>query len=88
VPTAKEAGYDLAVYSPFGLVGPKGMDPVVVARLQAAFRKATSDAAYQKVLEDYDLIPYLMSSDEYRKYATEQFAREKVLLPQLGFKPE
>jgi len=88
VPTAKEVGYDLAVYSPFGLVGPKGMDPVVVARLQAAFRKATADAAYQKVLEDYDLIPYLMSSDEYRKYATEQFAREKVLLPQLGFKPE
>lgn len=88
VPTAKEVGYDLSVYSPLGLVGPKGMDPAVVARLQAVFRKATSDPAYQKVLEDYDLIPYLMSSDEYRKYSTEQFAREKVLLPQLGFKPE
>ncbi len=88
VPTAKEAGYNVAVYSPFGVVGPKGMDPAVVARLQNAFRKATADPAYQKVLEDYDLQPFLMSADEYRKYAAEQFAREKVLLPQLGFKPE
>ncbi|MBT9507053.1 tripartite tricarboxylate transporter substrate binding protein [Rhodoferax sp.] len=88
VPTLKETGYPLAVYSPLGLVGPKGMDPAVVARLQNAFRKATSDPAYQKVLEDYDLQPYLMSSDEYRKYAGEQFARDKALLPQLGFKPD
>lgn len=88
VPTAKEIGYNVVVYSPFGVVGPKGMDPAVVARLQSALRKATSDPAYLKVLEDYDMQPFLMNSDEYRKYATEQFAREKVLLPQLGFKPE
>lgn len=88
VPTAKEVGYNIAVYSPFGVVGPKGMDPAIVARLQNAFRKATADPAYLKVLEDYDLQPFFMTADEYRKYATEQFAREKVLLPQLGFRPE
>lgn len=88
VPTVREVGYDLAVYSPFGLVGPKGLEPAVLARLQSAFRKATADPAYQKVLEDSDFQSYLMSSDEYRKYASEQFAREKVLLSQLGFKPE
>ncbi len=87
-PTAKELGYDVAVRSPFGLVGPKGMDPAVVDRLQKAFGKATADPAYRKVLEDYDLQSSLMSSEEYRKYASEQFAREKVLLPQLGFKLE
>jgi tripartite-type tricarboxylate transporter receptor subunit TctC len=88
VPTVKEVGYDMAVYSPLGLVGPKGMDPAVVTRLQNAFRKAASDPAYHKVLDDYDLQPRLMSSEEYRKYAGEQFARDKVLLSQLGFKPE
>jgi tripartite-type tricarboxylate transporter receptor subunit TctC len=88
VPTVKELGYNLAVYSPLGLVGPKGMDPAVVARLEGAFRKASSDPAYLKVLDDYDLQARLMSSGEYRQYAAEQFARDKVLLPQLGFKPE
>lgn len=85
-PTAKELGYDVVVRSPFGLVGPKGMDPAVVDRLHKAFVKATADPAYRKVLDDYDLQPALMSPEEYRKYASEQFARDKVLLPQLGFK--
>lgn len=88
VPTAKELGYNLAVYSPTGIVGPKGMPPAVVAKLHAAFRKASMDTAYNKVLEDYDLTPLLMTSEEYRKYATEQFAREKTQLQKLGFKPE
>lgn len=87
-PTAKELGYDVVVRSPLGLVGPKGMDPAVVDRLHKAFVKATSDPAYRKVLDDYDLQPALMSAEEYRKYASEQFARDKVLLPQLGFKLE
>jgi len=76
----KEVGYDMAVYSPLGLVGPKGMDPAVVTRLQNAFRKATSDPAYLKVLDDYDLQPRLMSAEGCPKYAGEQFARDKVLL--------
>lgn len=88
VPTAKELGYNLSVYSPVGIVGPKGMPPAVVAKLHAAFRKASMDAAYNKVLEDYDLTPLHMTSEEYRKYATEQFAREKTQLQKLGFKLE
>lgn len=88
VPTAKELGYNLSVYSPVGIVGPKGMPPAVVAKLHAAFRKASMDTAYNKVLEDYDLTPLHMTSEDYRKYATEQFAREKTQLQKLGFKPE
>jgi tripartite-type tricarboxylate transporter receptor subunit TctC len=30
VPTAKELGYNVVSNSPYGLVGPKGMDPAVV----------------------------------------------------------
>lgn len=88
VPTVKEAGHGLTVYSPFGLVGPRGMDPAVVARLHGAFSKAAADPAYQKVLEDYDFVPYPMDPTGYRRYATEQFEREKTLLQSLGFKPE
>lgn len=88
VPTARELGYDLSVYSPIGIVGPKGMNPAVVAKLHAAFKAASMNAAYNKVLDDYDLTPHLMTHDEYRKYAVEQFAREKTQLQQLGFKLE
>jgi len=88
VPTVKEAGHELTVYSPFGIVGPRGMDPAVVARLHAAFSKAAADPAYQKVLEDYDFVPYRMDPAAYRQYAVDQFAREKTLLQSLGFKPE
>ena len=88
VPTARELGYNLSVYSPIGIVGPKGMNPVVVAKLHAAFKKASMDAAYNKVLDDYDLTPLPMTHEEYHKYAVEQFAREKTQLQQLGFKPE
>src|SRR5574339_210795 len=38
-PTAKELGIDIVSYSPYGIVGPKGMDPKVVKILHDAFRK-------------------------------------------------
>ena len=40
VPTLKELGYPLVIDSPWGLAGPKGMDPKIVARLHDAFKKA------------------------------------------------
>ena len=76
------------MYSPLGLAGPKGMDPAVVTRLRNAFRKATTNSFYHKALGDYDPQSRPMSSNDYRKFAGEQFARGKVLLSQLGFKPK
>ena len=43
VPTAKELGYDIVYASPYGIVGPKGMDPAVVKALHDAFKKAMDD---------------------------------------------
>ena len=39
-PTLKELGYPFVFDSPFGLAGPKGMDPAVVEKLHDAFKKA------------------------------------------------
>jgi tripartite-type tricarboxylate transporter receptor subunit TctC len=43
VPTLAEHGYDWDFNAPFGLAGPKGMDPAVVKKLHDAFKKAYDD---------------------------------------------
>ncbi len=86
VPTARELGYNVAVYSPIGLVGPRGMAPATVERLHKAFRQAMSAPAVLRILEDHDAEPYLLDPEGYLRYAREQFAREKAMLPALGFK--
>jgi tripartite-type tricarboxylate transporter receptor subunit TctC len=86
VPTLRELGHDIVVNSPIGLAGPKGMDPKVVKVLHDAFRKAMADPAYNRALEQNDQVHLYMGSEEYRKYAIEQTAREKRFVQELGIK--
>ncbi|MEJ8845837.1 tripartite tricarboxylate transporter substrate binding protein [Variovorax rhizosphaerae] len=88
VPTLRELGYDFVVQSPFGLVAPKNMDPAVRARLYAAFRKAADDPAYNRILSDFDLAPWPVDGATYTQYAAKQYAHEKQMLDEIGFKPE
>jgi tripartite-type tricarboxylate transporter receptor subunit TctC len=50
VPTAKDLGYNVVSTSPYGLVGPKGMDAAVVKTLRDAFRKAIDEPKHTEVL--------------------------------------
>jgi len=88
VPTVRELGHDLAVESLIGLVAPKNLDPAIAARLHAAFAKASTNADYLRMLDEFDLYPQLMPADGYRAYAAAQLEREKTLLAESGFKPE
>ncbi|RYE49934.1 MAG: tripartite tricarboxylate transporter substrate binding protein, partial [Hyphomicrobiales bacterium] len=56
VPTLKELGYPLVYDSPYGIAGPKGMDPKVVAKLDDAFRKAVEDPAVQATMVRLDQV--------------------------------
>ena len=88
VPTAKELGHDLVIDSAIGLVAPKNLDPAIAARLHAAFKKATDDPDYRRMLDEFDLIPYYQSGQTYRAYAEAQLQKEKAMLDESGFKPE
>jgi tripartite-type tricarboxylate transporter receptor subunit TctC len=88
VPTVKELGHNFVIESPVGLVAPKNLDPAIAARLHAAFKKATDDPDYRRVLEEFDLSPHYRSAQEYRAYAAAQLAKEKAMLAESGFKPE
>ncbi len=83
-PTAKELGYDVVSYSPYGIVGPKGMDPKVVKILHDAFKKAMDDPEHQKVLQQLDQVYWYRSSDDYAKWAAETYVSERALIERLG----
>jgi tripartite-type tricarboxylate transporter receptor subunit TctC len=83
-PTAKELGYDVVSYSPYGIVGPKGMDPKVVKILHDAFKKASEDPENQKVLQTLDQVYWYKSSEDYAKWAAETFVSERATIERLG----
>ena len=55
VRTLKEAGIDLAVNSPYGICGPRGMEPAIVKKLHDAFKEALYDAATQAVMAKFSM---------------------------------
>jgi tripartite-type tricarboxylate transporter receptor subunit TctC len=84
VPTAKELGYGVVSQSPYGLVGPKGMDPRVVKTLHDAFQKAIEDPRHVKVLDQLNQAAWYRSGDDYSKWAAATFVKDKVLIEKLG----
>jgi len=84
IPTLKETGVDLVSNSPFGIAGPKGMDPKVVKVLHDAFKKGAEDPAYMESMVKLDQEAAYMSSDQYRRYALEQLVEQKKLIEDLG----
>jgi tripartite-type tricarboxylate transporter receptor subunit TctC len=84
VPTAKELGYNVVSSSPYGIVGPKGMDPAVMKTLHDAFKKAMDDPRHQEVLDQLNQQLWYRSGEDYRKWAADTFNRDKVLIERLG----
>jgi tripartite-type tricarboxylate transporter receptor subunit TctC len=83
-PTAKELGYDVVSYSPYGIAGPKGMDPRIVKILHDAFKKAIDDPENQKVLAQLDQVYWYKSTEDYAKWAAETWVSERALVERLG----
>ena len=84
VPTAQELGYGVVSTSPYGLVGPKGMDPAVVKVLHDAFKKAMDDPKHIELLEQLNQDAWYRNGDDYAKWARETFVKDKVLIERLG----
>jgi len=86
VATLNELGYETVSDSPFGLAGPRKLDPQAVEILHAAFRKATEDANVLKMLERYDQPVVYMSPSEYTEWAKKTFEAERDTIDRLGMK--
>jgi tripartite-type tricarboxylate transporter receptor subunit TctC len=83
VPTLQELGFGIVSNSPYGLAGPKAMDPKVVQILHDAFKKGAEDPIHLAALEKYDQDLWYRSSEDYAKYARETFAAEKATMERL-----
>lgn len=84
VPTLRETGIDLVAASPYGLAGPKAMDPGVVRVLHDAFKAALQDPAHVAVLDRFDMPVMYMDTDAYRAFALRTIEEEGAVIRRLG----
>jgi tripartite-type tricarboxylate transporter receptor subunit TctC len=84
VPTLKESGIDIVGDAPYGIAGPRGMDPKIVQRLKNAFGQGFKEPTFTATLARFNEEPFYLNSADYRDYAMHQIAKEKRLVGELG----
>jgi tripartite-type tricarboxylate transporter receptor subunit TctC len=84
VPTLKELGLPIVQASPYGLGGPKGMEPALVQRIHDVFKQAMEQPSHVEALAKYDQALLPMNPTQYQRFAEETFKREKALVEKLG----
>ena len=84
VPTLDELGYKTVSDSPFGVCGPKGMNPAVTRTLQDAFKRTLDDPAVLATLDKFDQSVIYMGTEDYTRFARETFVAEKATIERLG----
>jgi tripartite-type tricarboxylate transporter receptor subunit TctC len=87
-PTLRETGIDIVSNSPFGIAGPKGMDPAVVRIIHDAFKKGAEDPVYLEATAKLDQEPAYLNTEDYRRYAVRELAEQKRLIEDLGLRQE
>jgi tripartite-type tricarboxylate transporter receptor subunit TctC len=83
-PTLTELGYNIVSISPYGIGVPAATPPAIVKVLHDAFKKGLEDPIHTKVLEKYNQPVWYLSSEDYTKWAREQYERERKLIERIG----
>lgn len=83
-PTLKELGYPFIFDSPFGIAGPKGMDPAIIKILHDAFKTALEQPSVLETMQKYDMPPRYMNTADYNKFVGEVVAQEREALSKIG----
>ena len=61
------------------------MEASVVRKLHDTFKKTLEDPQVLATFEKYDQSVIYMSTEDYARFAREQFQKEKALIEKLGF---
>jgi tripartite-type tricarboxylate transporter receptor subunit TctC len=88
VPTLREIGIDMVSNSPFGIAGPKGMDPKIVRVLHDAFKKGLEEPSYSAAVANLDQELFYLSSEDYQNFAMQQIEEARRFITELGLGPK
>lgn len=87
VPTLTELGYEnMVVTSPYGIVGPQGMDAEIVRRLHDGFRVALHDPAHIATLARLDQPLEYLNSEDYAAFIQRTANEEEARVTRLGLR--
>jgi len=84
VPTLKELGYGFVSETAHSIVGPAGLSPDVVGKLEAAFKKGTETPEFKTALEKLYLSPIFMNSKEYDQHLKDKWGRTETMFKEIG----
>jgi len=85
-PTLREAGIPIVNASPYGLAGPKGMDPEVVRILHDAFRDSLHEPAHLAILERFNMPLLYADGAGYAAYAREFYEEDSAMVRAMGLR--
>ncbi len=88
VPTLREVGLDLVATAPFGIAGPRGLAPEVVAALHAAFHRALSTPALRETLTRLHMEAAYLDTAAYALSLRTRDAALRAQLGRLGYLPK
>jgi len=86
VPTLREGGIDVVQTSPYGIAGPKGMDPQAVRRIHDAFHKGLQDPAHRGVLERFNMVLDYLDTEAYAATIPALVAENRGIVERLNLR--
>ncbi len=84
VPTLLEEGHGIVSASPYGIAGPKGMDPKIVKILHDAFKKGMEEPSHVAALERLSQPAMYKNTEDYKKYILDTIAEQQAMIQKLG----
>ena len=85
VPSLKDFGYDFPCPSMLGVIGPKGISPEIVRKLDGALSRAMKDPAVIKGIKEIRLSMNYRNSEDFERYAVNTYNLFGTLLKETGF---
>jgi tripartite-type tricarboxylate transporter receptor subunit TctC len=85
-PTLREVGINIVSASPYGIGGPKNMDPGLVRAIHDIFKPALEDPAHLAVLERYDMPVMYKDPEEYQAFVRQQVEEDRAMIRKLNLK--
>jgi len=84
VPTLKELGYDFVKETIHSIIGPAGLPPEVLAKLEGAFTKGMETPEFKVTVEKLDCTIVKYSSKDFVPYLKDLWVRSERMFKEAG----